>query len=224
MMQRLPRWVELGGCLLAMNAGFVNAVGVLGFRHQAVSHLTGISTFFSIEIMQGNVLQVLHLLCVMLFFVLGAIISGMVIGHEALKLGRQYHVALWIEAGLLTAAVLLLNQGWLSGQWLASAACGLQNAMTSTFSGAVVRTTHVSGLFTDIGIAFGLRLRGQAVDKRRLTLYLILIGGFVTGGVLGAYAFTQQQFNALWWPVCHLVGLSVLYFGIGHRARQSMDV
>jgi uncharacterized membrane protein YoaK (UPF0700 family) len=219
MMQRLPRWVELGGYLLAMNAGFVNAVGVLGFRHQAVSHLTGISTFLSIEIMQGDVLQVLHLLCVMLFFVLGAIISGMVIGHEALKLGRQYHLALWIEAGLLTAAVLLLNQGWLSGQWLASAACGLQNAMTSTFSGAVVRTTHVSGLFTDIGIAFGLRLRGQAVDKRRLMLYLILIGGFVTGGVLGAYAFMQQQFNALWWPVCHLVGLSVLYFGIGHRAR-----
>ena len=70
MMQRLPRWVELGGYLLAMNAGFVNAVGVLGFRHQAVSHLTGISTFFSIEIMQGDVLQVLHLLCVMLFFVL----------------------------------------------------------------------------------------------------------------------------------------------------------
>jgi uncharacterized membrane protein YoaK (UPF0700 family) len=218
MMQRLPRWVEWGGFLLAMNAGFVNAVGVLGFRHQAVSHLTGISTFFSIEIMRGDSLQVMHLLCVMIFFVLGAIISGVVIGHEALRLGRQYHLALWIEAGLLTLSVLLLNHGWLSGQWLASAACGLQNAMTSTFSGAVVRTTHVSGLFTDIGIALGLRIRGQAVDKRRLTLYLILIGGFVTGGVLGAFSFMRWQFNALWWPVCHIIGLSMLYFSLRHRA------
>ncbi|MBF5038622.1 DUF1275 domain-containing protein [Methylophilus sp. 13] len=218
MMQRLPRWVEWGGFLMALNAGFINAVGVLGFRHQAVSHLTGISTFFSIEIMQGDGLQALHLLCVMLFFLLGAMLSGVIIGHEALKLGHQYHWALWLEAGLLAAAILLLNTGWHSGQWLASAACGLQNAMTSTYSGAVVRTTHVSGLFTDIGIALGLRLRGKAVDKRRLTLYLLLIGGFVCGGVLGACSFMRWHFNALWLPVGHVAALSLLYFSLRHRA------
>ncbi len=219
MMQRLPRWVEWGGFLLALNAGFVNAVGVLGFRHQAVSHLTGISTFFSIEIMHGDALQVLHLLCVIVFFVTGAMLSGLVIGHEALKLGRQYHLALWLEAGMLVMAILLLNQGSQSGQWLASAACGLQNAMTSTYSGAVVRTTHVSGLFTDIGIALGLRLRGQPVDQRRLLLYLLLISGFVTGGVLGAYSFVHWSFNALWLAVCHLIGLSVLYFSLRHHVQ-----
>lgn len=87
MMQRLPRWVEWGGFLMALNAGYINAVGVLGFKHQAVSHLTGISTFLSIELMQGEWVQVLHLCCVMLFFVMGAMLSGVVIGHEALKLG-----------------------------------------------------------------------------------------------------------------------------------------
>lgn len=217
MMQRLPRWVEWGGGLLALNAGFINAVGVLGFRHQAVSHLTGISTFFSIELMQGDLLQALHLLGVMLFFVLGAMLSGVIVGHEALKLGRQYHYALWLEAALLAMAILMLNAGWYSGQWLASAACGLQNAMTSTYSGAVVRTTHVSGLFTDIGIAMGLRLRGQAVDKRRLRLYLLLIGGFVSGGVLGACSFAAWHFNAVWLPVCHVIALSVLYFAFSRR-------
>ncbi len=217
MMQRLPRWVEWGGFLMALNAGYINAVGVLGFKHQAVSHLTGISTFLSIELMQGEWVQVLHLCCVMLFFVMGAMLSGVVIGHEAFKLGHQYHVALWIEAGLLIAAILLLNHGWASGQWLASAACGLQNAMTSTFSGAVVRTTHVSGLFTDIGISLGLRLRGQPVDRRRLLLYGLLISGFICGGVLGAWRFFSMHFDALWLPVCHVAGLSLLYYSLRHR-------
>lgn len=71
MMQRLPRWVEWGGFLLAMNAGFVNAVGVLGFRHQAVSHLTGVSTYFSIELVNQDAWQMLHLLWVILFFCAG---------------------------------------------------------------------------------------------------------------------------------------------------------
>lgn len=217
MMQRLPRWVEWGGFLLAMNAGYINAVGVLGFRHQAVSHLTGISTYFSIELVNQDVWQVLHLLWVILFFVLGAVLSGMLIGNEALRIGRRYHVALWIEAGLLAVAVWLLNHGWQSGQWLASAACGLQNAMTSTFSGAVVRTTHVSGLFTDIGIALGLRLRGQAVDRRRLLLYTLLIAGFICGGVLGAWGYLHWHFNALLLPAVHVAALSVCYHGLNRR-------
>ncbi|WP_018986343.1 YoaK family protein [Methylophilus methylotrophus] len=217
MMQRLPRWVEWGGFLLAMNAGFVNAVGVLGFRHQAVSHLTGISTYFSIELVNQDAWQVLHLLWVILFFVLGAILSGVLIGNEALRIGRRYHVALWLEAGLLAASVWLLSHGWQSGQWLASAACGLQNAMTSTFSGAVVRTTHVSGLFTDIGIALGLRLRGQAVDRRRLLLYTLLIAGFICGGVLGVWGYLHWHFNALLLPAAHVAALSVSYYGLSRR-------
>lgn len=83
--------------------------------------------------------------------------------------------------------------------------------MTSTFSGAVVRTTHVSGLFTDIGIALGLRLRGQAVDRRRLLLYALLIAGFIGGGVLGAWSYLHWHFNALLLPAAHIAALSVGY-------------
>ena len=44
MISRLPSWVEAGAFSLALMAGVVNAVGLLGFSHQAVSHLTGTST------------------------------------------------------------------------------------------------------------------------------------------------------------------------------------
>lgn len=197
MINKLPRWVEFGGFFLALNAGFINAVGLLGFKHQSVSHLTGASTFLGLEIAQMHWFEALHVLVVIISFLLGAAFSGVLIGNTALKLGRRYGLAMLIESGLLFAAMLLLVENSQSGHYLASAACGLQNAMTSTFSGAVVRTTHVSGLFTDLGVALGLRMRGHRMDRRKILLYTILINGFILGGVFGSLAFAKWQYRAL---------------------------
>jgi uncharacterized membrane protein YoaK (UPF0700 family) len=194
---KLPKWVEFGGFFLAFNAGFINAVGLLGFKHQAVSHLTGTSTFLSLAIANTNMQEVIHLLLVMASFIIGAAYSGLVIGNTALQLGRRYSVALITESALLFASMYLLNNESLAGHFFASAACGLQNAMTSTYSGAVVRTTHVSGLFTDLGVALGLRLRGHKTDFRKVILYGILITGFIVGGVAGSLLFARVAFSAI---------------------------
>lgn len=197
MIHKLPKWVEIGGFLLTFNAGYINAIGLLGFEHQAVSHLTGISTFLSLALASHNLQAVLHLLLVMAGFVTGAAYGGFVIGNVALKLGRNYSLALITESLLLGVSMLLLNHDFPAGHYFASAACGLQNAMTTTYSGAVVRTTHVSGLFTDLGISLGLRFRGQPADIRKIILYLTLITGFISGGVAGALCFDQYRFSAL---------------------------
>lgn len=220
MINKLPRWVEVGGFFLAFTAGSVNAIGLLGFRHQAVSHLTGTSTFLSLALAEGDAAAVLHLVIVMLAFVLGAAASGLIIGNTALKLGRSYGVALLAEAGLLLVAMWLLNRGSVQGHFFASAACGLQNAMTSTYSGAVVRTTHVSGLFTDLGVMLGLGLRGQAPDRRRVILYLTLISGFIAGGVAGAAGYLQYQFTAMLLPVSVATLLALAYGFFWWRTSQ----
>lgn len=213
MIRQLPRWVEVGGFLLALNAGFINAIGLLGFKHQAVSHLTGTSTFLSLAITQTDLQEVIHLLLVMLSFILGAAYSGLVIGNTALKLGRRYSMALLTESALLLVSMILLNQDSLAGHFFASAACGLQNAMTTTYSGAVVRTTHVSGLFTDLGVALGLRCRGQKSDSRKIVLYCILIAGFIVGGVIGAILFAHYRFSALW-VSCLLTAAVAVSYGV----------
>lgn len=200
MINRLPRWVEIGGFVLAGIAGAVNAIALLGFNHQGVSHLTGSSTLLGVELAQGHLPEVLHLAAIVLSFVVGAGVSGFAIGNESLKLGRRYSLALFSEALLLLLATYYLDAGSDIGHYLASAACGLQNAMASTYSGAVIRTTHVTGLFTDLGITIGLWLRGQVADRRRVTLYLILIGGFVLGGLLGALGFDALHFHAMLGP------------------------
>ena len=218
MINQLPRWVEIGGFCLALIAGSVNAIALLGFNHQGVSHLSGSSSLLGVELAQGDTGAALHLLLILLSFVLGAAISGCVIGHQSLKLGRRYGVALLAESLALLLAMLMLERGNDFGHYLASAACGLQNAMTSTYSGAVVRTTHVTGLFTDLGIMLGHALRGMPLARRRLGLCVLVISFFFAGGILGALLFARFDYAALYLPAS-LTGITGVVYVL-YRQRQ----
>lgn len=221
MINRLPPWVEGGAFLLALLAGTVNAIGLLGFKHQAVSHLTGTATLLGQQLAALEWAVSFHLLMILVSFVAGAVLSGWLIENTALKLGRHYGVALLLEALLLLLGMLCLMGGSSLGHYLASAACGLQNAMVTTYSGAIIRTTHVSGIFTDLGLMLGARLRGKALDRRRATLYLLLIVGFALGGVAGSLMFLAWQFLALAGPVALAVLLAWLYWRIVDRAEAA---
>lgn len=212
MFRKLPAWVEVGSFWLSGIAGAVNAIGLLGFRHQAVSHLTGVSTLLGASLADAQPGESLHLLLIMLSFVAGAAFSGALIGDATLKLGHRYGVALVIESALLLLAMFTLMRGIAIGQLLASAACGLQNGMVTTYSGAAVRTTHVSGLFTDLGTMLGNRLRGQPLDRRKALLFLLLISGFVLGGSVGTAGFHHWQFRALLLPAAAALLLACVYW------------
>lgn len=212
MFSKLPRWVEVGGFWLAAIAGAVNAIGLLGFKHQGVSHLTGTSTLLGLSLVNLDAAESTHLFLIMVSFILGAALSGAIIDGAVLRLGRRYSVALLIEAALLLWAMLALGRGSNSGHFLASAACGLQNGMVSTYSGAAIRTTHVSGLFTDLGTMLGARLRGHPIDTRKALLFLLLIAGFILGGSIGTYSYQHMQFTALVIPAGAATALAVVYW------------
>ncbi|MGY3572677.1 YoaK family protein [Vibrio paucivorans] len=211
MITKLPRWVEYGALLLAILAGIVNAVGLLGFQHQAVSHVSGTITLLGTQLSEFDS-QSFHLLLVLLSFLSGAILSGVLIENTALKMGRRYGVALCVEGGLLLTACYLLNLNSLYGQYFASAACGLQNAMITTFSGAVVRTTHMTGIVTDLGLMIGAKLRGENFDYRKAKLFLFILTGFILGGLIGGKLFIRLQVNALVIPALLAFGLAIFYW------------
>jgi len=219
LLTRLPPWVEVGAFLLAFLAGSVNAVGLLGFSHQSVSHLTGTSSLLGLALADLDLSVALHLLFTLLSFLAGAALSGVLITSTALKLGRHYGFSLLIEAALLVMAMLSLQQGSDLGIYLASMACGLQNAMVTTYSGSIIRTTHLSGIFTDLGIMLGNRLRGIPINGRRLLLFVLLIGGFVCGGVVGTWLFRLLHFTALMLPAILAASLAVVYWRYSRRHR-----
>ncbi len=119
---------------------------------------------------------------------------------------------------LLVLAHAAFARGSVAGLYFAGAACGLQNAMTTSYSGAVVRTSHVSGMFTDLGIALGHALRRAPVQRRRLVLCAVVIAGFLAGGLAAALLFARVAYAALSLPVALTVALAIV--NAAHVARR----
>src|SRR4051812_31207769 len=101
MWQKLPRWIWLGAWVLAFVAGMVNVVGLLGFEHQALTHMTGLTSRLAQGVAQQSGPEILVVLGIIASFVGGAALSGMMIPNSALDLSRRYGVALFFEAILL---------------------------------------------------------------------------------------------------------------------------
>lgn len=221
MAERLATWVWIGMAVMAFVAGIINVVGFLGFEHQSVSHLTGTASLLGAAVVQGDPGPMLQLSGVIASFVGGAVLSGLIIQDSTLRLGRRYGFVLMLEAIVLTMAVHYFKNNNILGGLLAALACGLQNAMVSTYSGSVVRTTHLSGMFTDLGIFLGHALRGMPVPKRRLALCLVIISTFFLGGLCGAMLFRVLGYETLFVPaiITGLTGFS--YFIYHHMTRET---
>lgn len=221
MISRLPKWVEVGALVLALIAGFINAIGLLSFEHQSVSHLSGAATLLGVSFLEHSYVTLLHLIGTLLCFALGSAIAGFLLHGSTLKLGRHYDTALFLESLLLFIAFAFLSNNLAYGHFFASAACGLQNALATTYSGAIVRTTHVTGLFTDLGIMVGSSFRGEKLDRRKSKLFLLIIFGFIFGGTLGAFCYAHLHSYALLIPAGFCFIVAEIYRQFSQSNKQN---
>ncbi len=221
MISRLPGWAWTAAWALAFVAGMVNVVGLLSFKQQALTHLTGSTSLLAVAVASLDGWAVLHLVALMIAFLAGTALSGLLIGNATLRLRRRYGVALLVESVLLVAAVPLLTDGRLAGIYLICAASGLQNGMGSIYSSGLVRTTHLTGLITDLGLSLGHNLRRVPVDARRVRLCLLIISGFFAGGIAGTAAFSHFGPATLLIPAA-LTGSTALAYGTYHLNRQRL--
>lgn len=218
-----PAWVYASGFLLAAIAGSVNAVAWLGVEHKGITHATGAITEASTRLAHQDWIAATHSIAVVVAFLAGATLSGVIVAREQLRLGRRYGAGFVIESALLFGAFFVRGHtSVFVSDYLAAAACGLQNALATSFSGAVVRTTHMTGVVTDLGLLLGHALRGQKPDMWKLWLYLSLLGGFASGGVIGAVGSAILGAEALLLPAS-----VTLVVGVGYtlwvHARGDLD-
>jgi hypothetical protein len=107
--------------------------------------------------------------------------------------------------------------------YLASTAMGLQNGMVSAYSGALIRTTHVTGLFTELGIYPGHTLRGLPVDRLRLRVCLLVAATFMLGSAGGALLFERMHNLAVLVPAM-LTGACGLCYSCTANIRRPRQV
>jgi uncharacterized membrane protein YoaK (UPF0700 family) len=199
---------------LAFVAGAANAGGFLAV-HQYTSHMTGIVSAIADRFAIGDVGLALGAIGTLLSFLAGAMCSAVLINwarHRELQC--EYALPLMLEAFLLLCFGLmgryLALHVWLFVPLTVMLLCfimGLQNATSTKATRSEVRTTHVTGLVTDIGIELGKmfywnrsRAKGEmqyvASDRQRLRFMLILFGMFISGGLLGALGFKHIGFSS----------------------------
>ena len=192
------------GAVLAFVAGAANAGGFLAVG-QYTSHMTGIVSSMADHLVLGDVKVVLVALASLLAFVFGAMTTAILVNWGLRRqLHSAYSLPLLLEAGALLVFGLLGATLELQVALLAPATVlllcfimGLQNAVISKISRAEIRTTHVTGLVTDLGIELGKlvyfnRLDGVArvsASRERMRTQCLLIGLFLVGGIAGALGF-----------------------------------
>lgn len=199
------------GAILAFVAGATNAGGYLAVG-QYTSHMTGIVSTVADDLALGRLPQALAAMGALGAFLVGAMTTAIAVNWARRhQLRSRFAIPLLLEAGLLLIFGLL--GGVLAGYTALVAPVtvvllcflmGLQNAVITKVSKAEIRTTHVTGLVTDIGIELGRllyvnRLEDAApvrANRERLGIHLLLFGCFLGGGVVGALGFNAIGFLA----------------------------
>lgn len=114
------------------------------------AHVTGMVARLSSLLATSDWVLFSHFLVSYICFCSGATISGMIINYETFYLGRNYGRALFVLAAIQGLALIIENSfpDSITFIWMCTFSCGLQNGLTSKYSGNAVRTTHLTGATT----------------------------------------------------------------------------
>jgi len=201
------------GVTLAAIAGALNAGGFLAVG-QYTSHMTGMLAAATDDLVLGRFLPAMAALFALFSFATGAACTALIVNFA-----KRNHLPYIYTPVLLIEALLLLIFGLIGTKLqqhevitvsfttlMLCYTMGLQNALITKISNAEIRTTHVTGLVTDIGIEVGKLIYWNknrdelhpdeevGANMNKLRLHLMLVVSFFVGGVLGAFAFKHFGF------------------------------
>lgn len=202
------------GAILAFVAGAVNAGGFLAVQRYT-SHMTGIISAMADELVLGLPWAAAAGLVSLLAFMAGAMTTAILVNWARRRaMHSEYALSLMLEAvllmafGLIGANLHFWTEFLLPGTVLLLCfIMGLQNAIVTKISHAEIRTTHMTGVVTDLGLELGRlvywnrdcgprALPPVRANRDRLRVLATILGLFFAGGLLGALAFQRIGFAA----------------------------
>lgn len=219
--------------LLAFQAGVLNIGGFMAC-HRFVSHVTGFATFFGYEVSRPDSSHAIGMLVVPLFFLIGAMISGFLVD---IRLRLHKKPKYYLSFGMIFFLILIVLISGITGQLgifgqplnnskdyvlliLLCLTCGIQNGSITTVSKSVVRTTHLTGITTDLGIGLMRLISGPIIhedmtdEKKAVYMRIGIIICFGLGSVVGGFTFARFEYMGFAIPAITsgFLFITMLYF------------
>lgn len=207
--------------LLSFVAGIVNITGVLSVK-TLTTNVTGHFAYFAEEVTKHNYQAAIVFLIFTLFFLAGAFTSNFLAELVSTKKQDLSHIpSITIEFLILVTLGLLGMQSdfiLLNGKWIAFSllfAMGIQNALVTKISQSTVRTTHLTGLFTDLGIELSQLFFYKKPEERKAlktSIYLrfSIISFFFLGCFIGGFIYGYLALRTL--LIAAILLLVALYY------------
>ena len=231
--EREGNLVIAAGGLLAFNSGYVNGACLSGLltitgETQSVAGFTGAYTNSALALASGDAAFFGFQVSMILSFILGSCISGILTPDaKPYQIEPSYGPTFLVGGVFLTIASVLAA---LDDQhiffFFAAAANGIQNGMTSIYSANLIRSTHLTGTSTDIGLFIGQLIRGNKKNKFKLFVLIFLATSFWLGGLVSLFATSyfahfSLLFNA---GLFILIGVALVYFLVAELSVSVRDV
>lgn len=207
--------------LLSFVAGIVNVTGVLSIQ-TLTTNVTGHFAYFAEEIMKRDYAAAITFFVFTIFFLFGAFTSNFLAELISKKHPNLSHVIpISLEMIVLIGVGVFGAQSALSsieGKWIAFSmlfAMGIQNSLVTKISQSTVRTTHLTGLFTDLGIELSqLFFYKKPEEKKKLKtsiyLRLSIIAFFFIGCFSGGFLYNLLEMKTLFVAATFLL-IALLY-------------
>ena len=206
------------GIFTAIIAGMVNVASLVLF-YSFTSNLTGHFAILAQEIADGKWFQMLVVLFWIILFFSGSFLSNNLIINSTRKNAFVSHsIPMIIEIGCfvfvgiygqffytetLTQTVILVSVLLFS--------MGLQNGLTASISNFQVKTTHLTGLTTDLAIHLSMltkkkyRMNAQLVQKTKLMA--AIMGSYLVGGIFSGLIIHYVQFQVFYFISLAMLGV-----------------
>jgi uncharacterized membrane protein YoaK (UPF0700 family) len=234
---RSARQNTLLAAYLACVGGFVNSAGFV-LVGSFTSHVTGNVGRLADDLATLQLSAAGAAFTMVVAFFVGACVASLIVeSRRFTRTPTAYGVALACEAalllcfGLVTSAELGITPRVRDGQaLLLCLAMGVQNSLVSRLSGAVVRTTHLTGVVTDLGIetarwlAYWRRtLQGRTQTREppvvaKIRLHLTIFIMFIAGAIGGCVLATLWHANVVWVPTTAVIAGAVYAFATAKNA------
>jgi len=200
--------------LFSFVAGVVNITGFMAVE-RLTTNVTGHFAYFAAGVVHKQYWQALLYGFYIGSFLLGAFVSNFIMELVAAKNAKYiYLIPINIEIALLLAVALSSQAQTVHYNNIITCtllfAMGLQNALVTGISNAVVRTTHLTGLFTDLGIELSQLFFYKLQDQRKklyasIRLRMAIICCFFAGCIIGGLGYFRFGSHILLLAIACLV-------------------